>query len=73
MMARGLTKKQRLALDVLRSEPNRGFDLTELARHLDTSPEGAARSVASLWHRGLAHRFMGGVGRQRVHYQAAAA
>lgn len=66
-----LTTKQRLLRDVLVSEPGRGFDLAELARLTDTSPEGAAATAASLVRHGYAVRFVGGVGRQRTHYQAA--
>lgn len=64
-----MTTQQRAALDVLRAE-DRGYDADELARRLDTSPEGAARTAASLVRRGLVGRFRGGVGRQRVHWYA---
>lgn len=66
-----LTGKQRAVLDVLLSEPRRGFDLEEIARRADTSPEGAARTASSLAKHGFAVRFVGGVGPQRVHYQSA--
>ena len=65
-----LTAHQRACLDVLESEPKRGFDLAELARRLDTSPQGAVATAASLRRRGLAARFVGGIYPQRVHYQA---
>lgn len=76
-MSARLTAQQRAALDVLEAEPRRGFDCDELARRLSDragSPiprEGAATTAASLVRRGLAVRFVGGVGRQRVHFQAA--
>lgn len=70
-MSAYLTKRQREALAVLHSDRRRGFDLAELAQRLDTSPEGAAQTAASLARNGFAVRFVGGVGRQRVHYQAA--
>lgn len=69
----GLSARQSELLDLLQAEPRRGFDLAELAHRLSTSPEGAAKTAASLRRRGLADRFVGGVGRQRVHYQAAEA
>lgn len=69
---RGLSARQRAALEVLRSAPNRGFDLAELAKRLETSTHGAAATMASLRRHGFADRFIGGVGPQRVHYQAAA-
>lgn len=67
---RGLSKRQWDLLRILESEPRRGFDLPELAGKLETSPEGAASTAASLLRRELVDRFVGGVGRQRVHYQA---
>lgn len=71
MTAPRLTDMQRALLAVLESEPNRGFDLDELARRLETSPQGACMTAASLCRRGLVDRFVGGVLRQRVHYQVA--
>ena len=66
-----LTVKQRALLEVLRSDVCRGFDLAELSRRLDAPSEGLSRTAGSLIRRGLAIRFIGGVGpRQRVHYQA---
>lgn len=66
-----LTERQRRVLDVLRSQPNAGFDLASLSERVGTSPEGAARTASSLVRRGLVVRFVGGVGPQRVHYQDA--
>lgn len=65
-----MTPRQKELLSILRSEP-RGFDRDELARRLDTSVEGVGQTAASLVRRGLAVRFVGGVGPQRVHWQAA--
>lgn len=66
-----MTANMRKALEVLESEPRRGFDLAELARRLETSREGAAKTCSALVRHGLAVRFVGGVVPQRVHYQAA--
>lgn len=66
-----LTGQQRRALAVLTSEPRRGFDCDELAKLLLCPREGAATTASSLVRRGLAVRFVGGVGRRRVHFQAA--
>lgn len=71
-----LTARQEQALELLRAARmpgNRGYyglDLAHLAKALGTSPEGAAATCSSLARRGLATAFRGGVGRQRMHYQA---
>lgn len=72
-----MTDQQQAALDLLRSckLPSGsyfGMDCRMLARKLGTSPEGASRTASSLVRKGLAIRFTGGVGKQRVHYQAVA-
>jgi DNA-binding IscR family transcriptional regulator len=66
-----LTPKQRAMLDLLRTEPDRGFDLIELCHRLDVPWQGASRTGSSLTRRGLAVSFLGGVGGWRVHYQSA--
>lgn len=50
-----LSKKQRQALDVLFSAPM-PLDGPTLARRLETSPEGAHRTMASLVRRGLVRK-----------------
>lgn len=52
---RSLSKKQRQALDVLFSAPA-PLDGGALARALDTSPEGAHATAASLVRRGLVRK-----------------
>lgn len=71
-----LSDKQQALLDALQSEPPnrsgsyRGYDLAELSRITGSPPEGLSRTASSLIKRGLVVRFVGGVGRQRVHYSA---
>lgn len=68
-MAR-FTAPQQALLAVLDAEPRRGFDLAELADKLGVSEQGAAMTASSLLRRRLVVRFVGGVGRQRVHFQS---
>lgn len=69
---KGLTRRQLAALDVLRAQAPAGVDVEHLATALGTTREGAAQTAASLVRRGLAERWIGGVGRQRVHYSSPA-
>jgi hypothetical protein len=64
-----LSAQQKKLRDALHAEPDRGFDVPEMARVLGTSTHGA--TAASLERHGLATKFWGSVGRRRVHYQAA--
>lgn len=66
----GLTWQQSVMVGLLDDNAARGFTCEELAAELGTSPQGAARTAASLVRRGLAVRFTGGVGTLRVHYRA---
>jgi DNA-binding MarR family transcriptional regulator len=67
-----LTHHERRVLEVLAEVPGCGLDLLALAERAGTSPEGVARTASSLRRKRMADRFVGGVGRQRVHYQVSA-